>query len=55
MSTSDTLVLAGINREDQGMYQCLVRRVEGETAQGAAELQLGGTSSEISYILDWSS
>ncbi|XP_046679180.1 Down syndrome cell adhesion molecule-like protein Dscam2 isoform X2 [Homalodisca vitripennis] len=49
MSSGDTLVLNGINREDQGMYQCLVRRAEGETAQGAAELQLGDASPALSY------
>lgn len=41
-SNGDMLLLNGIGREDQGMYQCMVRRAEGETAQGAAELQLGG-------------
>ena len=41
-STGDRLLIPGIGREDRGMYQCLVRRAEGETAQAAAELQLGG-------------
>lgn len=31
-----------VGREHRGMYQCIVRRSEGETAQAAAELQLGG-------------
>lgn len=42
MSSGDTLLLTGVTREDQGMYQCVARRAEGETAQGTAELQLGG-------------
>nr|CAD7267715.1 unnamed protein product [Timema shepardi] len=42
-SSGDKLVISGVGREDRGMYQCLVRRSEGETAQGAAELQLGDT------------
>lgn len=50
MSTGDTLVLNGIGRDDQGMYQCLVRRAEGETAQGAAELQLGGISTLYLFV-----
>lgn len=36
------LVVNGVGREDRGMYQCIVRRAEGDTAQAAAELQLGG-------------
>lgn len=39
---SEVLRLNGIGREDRGMYQCIVRRTEGDTAQAAAELQLGG-------------
>ena len=39
---SEVLRLNGIGREDRGMYQCIVRRTEGETAQASAELQLGG-------------
>lgn len=38
----DTLVISSVTREDRGMYQCIVRRSEGETAQSAAELRLGG-------------
>jgi hypothetical protein len=41
-SNGDRLVIPGVGREDRGMYQCVVRRPEGETAQAAAELQLGG-------------
>lgn len=40
---SELLRLNGIGREDRGMYQCIVRRAEGDTAQASAELQLGGT------------
>lgn len=43
-SSGDRLVIPGVGREDRGMYQCVVRRTEGETAQAAAELQLGGKS-----------
>nr|XP_031836500.1 Down syndrome cell adhesion molecule-like protein Dscam2 isoform X9 [Nomia melanderi] len=38
---SELLRLNGIGREDRGMYQCIVRRSEGDTAQASAELQLG--------------
>jgi len=41
---SDHFVLNGVGREDRGMYQCIVRKAEGETAQASAELQLGGES-----------
>lgn len=41
-SNGELLVLNGITREDQGMYQCIARRAEGDTAQASAELQLGG-------------
>ncbi|KAL6441312.1 hypothetical protein ACFW04_003518 [Cataglyphis niger] len=40
---SELLRLNGIGRDDRGMYQCIVRRSEGDTAQASAELQLGGT------------
>lgn len=40
--SSETLIVNNIGREDRGMYQCVVRRAEGDTAQAAAELQLGG-------------
>ncbi|ERL93382.1 hypothetical protein D910_10674, partial [Dendroctonus ponderosae] len=39
---SETLIVNNVGREDRGMYQCVVRRTEGDTAQAAAELQLGG-------------
>lgn len=38
----DTLVISSVNREDKGMYQCVVRRHESDTFQASAELQLGG-------------
>lgn len=40
--SSETLIVNKVGREDRGMYQCVVRRSEGDTAQAAAELQLGG-------------
>ena len=49
--TGDSLVVSSVGREDRGMYQCLVRRAEGETAQASAELQLGGKFSNMfSYM-----
>lgn len=39
----DTLILSSVGREDKGMYQCFVRRQEGDTFQASAELQLGGS------------
>lgn len=41
-SSGGRLLIPGVGREDRGMYQCVVRRPEGETAQASAELQLGG-------------
>lgn len=38
----DTLLLSAVGRDDKGMYQCVVRRPEGDTFQASAELQLGG-------------
>lgn len=38
----DTLQVTGVTREDKGMYQCVVRRQEGDSFQASAELQLGG-------------
>lgn len=40
--SSETLIINNVGREDRGMYQCIARRAEGDTAQAAAELQLGG-------------
>lgn len=40
--SSETLIINNVGREDRGMYQCIVRRAEGDTAQAASELQLGG-------------
>lgn len=38
----DTLIISSVDREDKGMYQCVVRRQESDTFQASAELQLGG-------------
>lgn len=38
----DTLIVPRVSRENRGMYQCVVRRPEGDTFQATAELQLGG-------------
>lgn len=40
--SSETLMINNVGREDRGMYQCIIRRAEGDTAQAAGELQLGG-------------
>lgn len=37
-----TLIVSSVGREDKGMYQCVVRRQEGDSFQASAELQLGG-------------
>ncbi|XP_048515678.1 Down syndrome cell adhesion molecule-like protein Dscam2 isoform X2 [Athalia rosae] len=47
---SELLQLNGIGREDRGMYQCVVRRSEGDTAQASAELQLGDAPPVLSYL-----
>ncbi|CAH1181312.1 unnamed protein product [Phyllotreta striolata] len=47
--SSETLVVNNIGREDRGMYQCVVRRAEGDTAQAAAELQLGDAPPVLLY------
>ncbi|XP_017879720.1 Down syndrome cell adhesion molecule-like protein Dscam2 isoform X5 [Ceratina calcarata] len=46
---SELLRLNSINREDRGMYQCIVRRSEGDTAQASAELQLGDAPPMLLY------
>ncbi|XP_076249076.1 Down syndrome cell adhesion molecule 2 isoform X11 [Calliopsis andreniformis] len=46
---SELLRLNGIGREDRGMYQCIVRRSEGDTAQASAELQLGDAPPMLLY------
>ncbi|XP_043473244.1 Down syndrome cell adhesion molecule-like protein Dscam2 isoform X9 [Leptopilina heterotoma] len=46
---SELLRLNGIGREDKGMYQCIVRRSEGDTAQASAELQLGDAPPVLLY------
>lgn len=38
----DVLRLASVSRSDCGIYQCLVRRSDGETAQSSATVRLGG-------------
>ncbi|KAK3920463.1 Down syndrome cell adhesion molecule-like protein Dscam2 [Frankliniella fusca] len=43
------LVLGAVSREDRGMYQCVVRRAEGDTAQAAAELRLGDAAPVLQY------
>lgn len=45
----DTLLLSSIGREDRGMYQCVVRRPEGDTFQASAELQLGDAPPSLIY------
>lgn len=50
----ETLLIPGVGREDKGMYQCVVKRQEGDTIQASAELQLGGnvnpTVIQLTYI-----
>ncbi|XP_048525936.1 Down syndrome cell adhesion molecule-like protein Dscam2 isoform X1 [Dendroctonus ponderosae] len=46
---SETLIVNNVGREDRGMYQCVVRRTEGDTAQAAAELQLGDAPPALLY------
>lgn len=51
----DTLLLSSVGREDKGMYQCVVRRQEGDTFQASAELQLGGkriSSKAMKFLLN---
>ncbi|XP_037034782.1 Down syndrome cell adhesion molecule-like protein Dscam2 isoform X7 [Bradysia coprophila] len=45
----DTLMITGVGREDKGMYQCVVRREEGDTFQASAELQLGDAPPILLY------
>lgn len=39
-----------MRKEDKGMYQCFVRN-EQESAQGSAELKLGGRCTYISMVV----
>lgn len=39
---NEHFILRSVTRDDRGMYQCIVRKAEGETVQSSAELQLGG-------------
>lgn len=48
-SSSEVLIVNNVGREDRGMYQCVVRRTEGDTAQAAAELQLGDAPPVLIY------
>ncbi|XP_041633226.1 cell adhesion molecule Dscam2 isoform X4 [Drosophila kikkawai] len=45
----DTLVVPRVGRENRGMYQCVVRRPEGDTFQATAELQLGDAPPALLY------
>ncbi|KAL9905344.1 Down syndrome cell adhesion molecule 2 isoform 5-T8 [Glossina fuscipes fuscipes] len=45
----DTLIVARVSRENRGMYQCVVRRPEGDTFQATAELQLGDAPPVLLY------
>uniref|UniRef100_A0A336M1C8 CSON009678 protein n=1 Tax=Culicoides sonorensis TaxID=179676 RepID=A0A336M1C8_CULSO len=45
----DTLMVTSVSREDKGMYQCVVRRTEGDTFQASAELQLGDAPPTLIY------
>ncbi|XP_037907256.1 Down syndrome cell adhesion molecule-like protein Dscam2 isoform X4 [Hermetia illucens] len=45
----DTLLVTGVSRENKGMYQCVVRRPEGDTFQASAELQLGDAPPVLLY------
>ncbi|XP_055845691.1 cell adhesion molecule Dscam2 isoform X10 [Episyrphus balteatus] len=45
----DTLVVTRVSRENKGMYQCVVRRPEGDTFQASAELQLGDAPPVLLY------
>lgn len=40
--SGDTILISDVGREDKGMYQCIVRRQDGDSFQASAELQLGG-------------
>ncbi|XKL60149.1 hypothetical protein PGB90_001165 [Kerria lacca] len=45
----DTLIISSVSREDRGLYQCVVRRAEGETAQSSGELKLGDAPPVLTY------
>ncbi|XP_026475441.1 Down syndrome cell adhesion molecule-like protein Dscam2 [Ctenocephalides felis] len=47
--TGQTLLVPSVGREDRGMYQCVVRRQDGDTAQASAELQLGDAPPVLLY------
>ncbi|XP_055378995.1 cell adhesion molecule Dscam2 isoform X4 [Condylostylus longicornis] len=48
-SSGETLHVTDVNRDKKGMYQCVVRRPEGDTFQAAAELQLGDAPPSLLY------
>ncbi|KAH9372989.1 hypothetical protein HPB48_019812 [Haemaphysalis longicornis] len=50
---SRVLHLPSIRRQDQGMYQCFVRLSPQRTVHAAAELIVGGTSEESSYLVEF--
>ncbi|XP_070509604.1 cell adhesion molecule Dscam2 isoform X3 [Chironomus tepperi] len=43
------LRISAVGREDKGMYQCIVRRKEGDTFQASAELLLGDAPPVLLY------
>lgn len=50
---SDTFEIAGVTRENKGMYQCVARRQDSDTVQASAELQLGGTTYTFFCVIEW--
>lgn len=40
--SGDTYLISDVGRDDKGMYQCVIRRQDGDSFQASAELQLGG-------------
>ena len=50
-NSNDKLIVSNIAKEDKGMYQCIVRRAEGDTVQASAELQLGGNEIPVYRVL----
>ncbi|KAI5735593.1 hypothetical protein M8J77_020362 [Diaphorina citri] len=48
-TSSTSLVINPVGREDRGIYQCIARRSDGDVAQGSAELQLGDTPPILTY------
>jgi hypothetical protein len=48
--TQQVLRVSGVSRSDRGMYQCFVRN-DRESAQGSAELRLGGESFLLLFLV----